>query len=268
MSDVTKFTPPFRLILSNWSLLYKAAAAEVQQKNAGSALGNWWLLLSPCILLSIYTLVYLYIFRLQPANMTVGEYILHIFAGLIPFLALSEGIQVGLGSLESNRALLKTTMFPLEILSVKTVMALLPGFLAGLGLVILTAIFLKRVTFAILLVPVVVFCQCLFVIGLSWILSLLSIIVKDVRNLTAYLLMTLMILSPIAYTMDMLPKVLSFIVWMNPIAFFIVCYQYLIGLGRLPPMPMLPLTIGVSVAVFFIGYHFFHRMKVVVANYA
>lgn len=259
---------PFALIIGNAGLLRRAVITEVREKNVGAALGQWWLLISPLLLLAIYSVVYLVVFRVRPTRMLPVEYVLHIFSGLVPFMTMSEGITQGVGSLDANRNLLKTNAFPLEILPLITVLAALPTYFVGMGVLFAAAAVLGKLTFAILLVPLVLVLQMMFVMGVVWILSLINLVLKDVRNIVGYAMMVGMVLSPIAYAVDMVPTEFRMLVWLNPFAYFIISYQHLIVGGTLPPVDVAVLMVLASVVSFGAGHAFFSRLKLVLTNYA
>ena len=254
------------LFFGNWELILRAAKDEIVKKNAGSVFGSWWLVLSPVIFLSIYSLIYLVIFKFKPLEMDQNTYVLHIFCGILPFIFHAEAVVIGSQSLNSNKSVLKSNIFPIEIIVVKTILACLPTFVIGMAIVCGASLWLGIFSPYLLLLPLFVFLQVLFLIGLSWILSLVSIVVKDVNNLLVYLNMLLMVLSPIAYTIDMVPKNLQFILWTNPLAYFVLTYQAL--LHQTLPAPFIYLTlIGMSLFTFFIGFVFFKNTKMSVVRY-
>lgn len=259
---------PLGLILANAGLIRRAVMSEIREKNAGAVLGNWWLLVSPLFLLAIYSVVYLVVFRVRPQEMSPARYVLHIFAGLVPFMAMSEGISLGMGTLSANRNLLKTNAFPIEILPLRAVLSVLPTFLAGMGIILVATTVLGNLSLAVLLLPVVLCLQMMFVTGVVWFLSLVNLVLRDMRNLVTYALMVAMILSPIAYAVEMIPREFRFLVWLNPFAYFIITYQHLLIEGRLPPWDVTGLLVLTAVTSFVLGHRFFWRLKLVLTNYA
>ena len=60
------FTAPFKLIFSNAYLLGRTTLVELKTQYAGSLFGMFWIVLGPILLLSIYTAIYAFIFRVRP----------------------------------------------------------------------------------------------------------------------------------------------------------------------------------------------------------
>src|SRR4051794_28591054 len=55
-----------RYLVSHRRLLFRVTRSELSSRYAGSILGVGWTIVYPVIFLGIYSLVYLYIFRLSP----------------------------------------------------------------------------------------------------------------------------------------------------------------------------------------------------------
>lgn len=258
----------FSLLVKHRRLILNSVAAEVRQKHAGSLLGSWWLVVSPLLLLGVYVIVYVAIFRLKPSGLTTTEYILYIFAGLIPFFGISEGLSAGTGSLVAHKSILKSTVFPAEIIAVRSVLASQTTFVFGLMSVCAGAAVFLRVNLAVAMIPLFICLQLMFVMGLAWILSLTNILIRDVQNLIGYILMMLMMLSPIAFTPEMIPDAVKPVVWLNPISYYVHAYQEALVFGRLPELQKLVVLAAMSVVSFAAGFVFFVRAKAIVTDYA
>lgn len=257
----------FTLFKNNFNLIYSSTLDELKKKNAGLLLGNLWLLLYPLFLLSVYAIIYILIFDLRLPNLSQLDYVLYIFAGLVPFLAISETLSMTTQSLAGSKNLLKNTVFPIEVLPIIAVFRSHIGFVSGMFLVIILDIYCHHLSFFCLLIPVVFILQLMFLIGLGWCLSIINIVLKDTQNFIVFLSMILMVASPIAYTPDMVPEKLSLIISWNPFANYIISYQYILVYEKLPPSNVLISMITISIIMFFMGYRFFHRLKSAVVNY-
>jgi lipopolysaccharide transport system permease protein len=260
------FTSPFELIVVNASLIFRATMDDIKKRNIGTLFGTWWLVLSPALLLGIYSIVYLVIFKIRPLHMSKEMYLLHIFGGLLPFLYHSEAISLGMNSIKSNKSLLKSTSFPSEIIPIKSVLSAAPSLVIGLIFIIIGAVILGQSSVYLLGLFLVVFLQTLFLIGACWLLSLSSLILRDLQNLIVYLNMMLMVISPIAYTVEMVPENLRFVVWLNPISYFVISNQHFIQ-GQMPPTKILLTMIAFSFLFFGLGYHFFNNFKRSILSY-
>jgi lipopolysaccharide transport system permease protein len=80
--------------------------------------------------------------------------------------------------------------------------------------------------------------------------------------------MSMMVLSPMAYTPDMVPSALKFIIWLNPISYFILCLQAPLALGTWPSPAAMIGAACLGVGTFFLGIAFFRRARFAFVDYA
>jgi lipopolysaccharide transport system permease protein len=76
-----------------------------------------------------------------------------------------------------------------------------------------------------------------------------------------------MIMSPIAYTPEMVPPGLKVLVLLNPFAYFVTAFQRLLVLGQLPAVWEMLVLVTISVGTFVLGGFFFARAKRVMLDY-
>lgn len=249
-------------------LLWRALAGELRQKYAGSLLGMGWIVAAPLLLMALYAVVYLYVFRVQPPGMSGPDYVLFIFSGLIPFLGFTEALAGGTASLAANRAVLLNTVFPAELIPLRAVLAAQLQTAIGLALVTAAALAMGHASPALLFLPVAWALLVLFVAGLAWLTSLAQLVVRDVQQALTYLTMALLIASPIGYSPDMAPPALRLLVWANPLSYFVVGFHEAAVFGRLPALPVIVamFTLGLGSAA--LGYWAFGRAKRAVLDHA
>jgi lipopolysaccharide transport system permease protein len=259
---------PFLQLYRCRSLLLKTLATEARQKFAGSVIGRAWLLLGPALLMGLYACIYLFIFRIRPLEMAPLDYVLYIFAGLVPFLGFAEALSSGATSLSRDKSILLNTVFPAELVPLRAVLASHLPTAAGLAIICGLSLALGHRSAAILLVPGVLLLQLMLAAGLCWILALANLVLRDIQQLLTYINLVLLIVSPIAYTPDMVPPALEFLIYLNPFAYVVICYQHPLAFGEPPPLHMLALLAGVAAGSCALGYAFFRKVKVVFFDYA
>lgn len=258
---------PLAFLLQHRFLIRQSVGADLRYRTAGTSFGLLWLAFGPVLMVTVYSIVYLVIFRVRPTGMTEYQYVLYIFCGLVPFLGMSEGIVSGLTSLSTNADLLRSTVFPAEVLPVRAVLASQSGFAVGLVLLAVAAVFVGQPSAWWLLLPLLVALQIAWLLGLAWILSVAHLVFRDLQSVVAYVMTMLMVLSPIAYTPEMLPSVLRPLLWLNPLAYFVLAYQKLLIAGAPPSWFHLSGILAVSLSTFGLGYIFFGRARAAVSDY-
>jgi lipopolysaccharide transport system permease protein len=261
---VAPFAAPWR----HRRLLQRSLQGELRQKYAGSVLGLAWVVAAPIALMTLYAVVYLYIFRVRPPGMSGPDYVLYLFAGLIPCLGFAESLASGTASLSANRAVLLNTVFPAELIPLRAVLTAQLQTLVGLTLVALAALALGRAGPGLLFLPVAWALLAMFTAGLAWLASLAQLVARDVQQTLTYLSIALLIVSPIGYTPEMAPGAARLLVWLNPLSYFVIGFQEAALHGRLPAPAVLAAMALLAFGSLAFGYWVFARAKRAILDHA
>ena len=248
---------PATLIIKHFQMLMRLTRDSIRRRYAGSILGVGWMIMYPITMLGIYSVLYLLILKIRPVNMLPIQYVLYIFAGLVPLLMFSEALNIGAFCIVDNRDLLNNTVFPIDLLPVKSVLESQGFMVVGMIVIIALSTIFGFNSVLMLLTPIIWFLQLLFMIGLLWILSLIGIIFRDLRYILPLLTTILILASPIAYTLDMVPDNLKLIVYINPIAYYSISYQKIMVLGELPKISEILIMLFLSLGTFIFGGRLF-----------
>ena len=151
-------------------LLSQTTRNDIRARYAGSVLGLAWLFLYPLLFLGAYAIVYIFIFKIRFALFNSNEYVALIFCGLVPFLGFSEALSTGVGSVTSNANLIKNTLFPIDLIPIKSVLTSQCTQVVGMGMLLVVLAILGKMTLWTLMLPIVWLLQVIFTIGLIWIL--------------------------------------------------------------------------------------------------
>lgn len=262
MTQVTKsiLLQPFTFIFSYRILLYRTVIQDLRARFSGSLFGFTWLILQPILFLSVYALVYIFVFKVKFQLFDTNEYVLVIFCGLIPFLGFSESVSTGLTSVSGNPSLIKNTLYPVTIIPLKCVFLAQATQIISVAFLFILIIFIKGPTILWILFPAMWILQILFLTGLVWILSTLNVYIKDLQYIIGTIILLLMMISPIAYPASMVPSTLKVFFYINPLAHMIICYQNILVIGQFPGIHFIIFGI-VSLFMFYCGYFFIERMK-------
>lgn len=257
---------PLLVLWLHRHILWATTLTDIRGRFKGTVFGLVWTVLYPVLFLGLYAVVYTMIFRIRVADYGTTDYVLLIFCGLVPFLGFSEALGTGVSSVLSNKSLIKNTLFPVELIPVKAVFASSVTMTVGLGL--LMCVLWGRGIFhsTQLLVPLVLVLQLAFTIGLIWLLSAINVFVQDLGQMVAILILFLMLVSPIAYTQDMIPRELLPIMYPNPLYYLIMLYRDTAFLGVLRPELLVIFTL-ISAATLTVGGFVFTRLKPLFADY-
>jgi lipopolysaccharide transport system permease protein len=250
-------------------VLLRVTKTELRARYAGSLLGLGWAAAAPLLVLGIYVAVYLFIFRVggSVTGLTSTEYTLYILAGLVPFLAVSEALTLGVGSLVVNRAMVTSVVFPMDLVPVRSVLVAQTSIVVGSGVLLVGTLMAGTLSWSALLAPVIWLLLLAALLGIVWTISLLNIVVRDLQHAIAVVLMMLLIASPIVYTPAMVPDSLRLWLYANPLAQFVLAYQEVWVLGEWPSIGRLTYLVVVSLGLFLVGGWAFAKGKRVLIDY-
>lgn len=225
------------------------------------------MVLYPLLFLAAYAIVFLYIFQSRNPSIGTGwDYILFIFSGLLPFLGFAEAVASGTPSVVTNANLIKNTLYPVELLPVKTVLVAQGTQLVGLIILLIALATMGKLTPWATLLPVLWLGQVMVTIGIVWILAASNVFLRDLQQIVAISMLALMMISPIAYRIDDLPVRLSALLKINPLYPIIACYQDVLFLGQFPRGAAPYMLAAGAVLMFCTGYWYFRRLKQVFAE--
>lgn len=264
MADALALASPLRmaaLIVRHAGLLVAITRVELAKRYAGSLLGLAWLVLQPLMLLSAYLFVYLVVFRVRFPGFSQFDYVLYVFCGLVPYLGFMEGLTSGTLAIRQNMHLVKNVMLPVELVPVRNVLVAMAGQIAALGIVLLMVAWNGNLSAGVLLVPVHLLVQFMLVLGLTFVLSAMAVVIPDVSYVLNIILFLLMFLSPIGFRIEMVPAEYHFVLQLNPVYYMIEVYRAsILGTG-IPDLRIWTVFVAIAVAAFAAGSAFFRAFR-------
>jgi lipopolysaccharide transport system permease protein len=258
-----------RYIRSHWRLLIRVTAQDLRLRHAGSLIGLGWVALGPLLILGVYSLVYLEVFKVRTnsLHLTGPAFVVYIFCGLVPYLSVAEGMSRGVGSVIANKAVLNNTVYPIDLTPVQTALAAQMVLVVGMPLVILGAILTGHAHATLLLVPVVCALMFIWLAGVNWVLAMLNVAFRDLQNLITVILMILLVASPFAYSPSQVAPAVRLLVYLNPFAYFVLAFQELIVRGEVPDAWHSAVLVLMPIGTFLFGSWFFAKAKGVLLDY-
>jgi ABC-type polysaccharide/polyol phosphate export permease len=221
-----------------WYPLMALVRRDIKKRYATSRLGVLWAVLQPLILVSIYLVVFGYILRSGRSGEEARTYVITMLSGMLPWLALNEGLHRAIGSLREDRSLLERASFPAEVVPAGRVLTATVGEAVGLVLLVALAARLGRPLSAWLLaLPLLMLLRVLITLGMAWCLSVLAVFITDLTEALSLLLIALLFLTPIFYSVDSLPEVLQQLIVLNPLYYLVTAYQRVLTQGANPFPP-------------------------------
>lgn len=248
-------------------LLAAITRVELSKKYAGSVLGPVWLVLQPALLLSVYLFVYLVVFKVRFPGFSQFDYVLHVFAALVPFLGVIEGVNGAVLSIKANMHLVKNVMLPIELVPARTVLVAMSGECLALGLVIVLCAGSGTLSPYVVALPLALLLQGVALVGLAWILSGVGVALPDTSYIVNLLMFLLMFVSPIAFEPTMVPEALRWVVFGNPVYYMIEIFRDCLIAGRTIDPRVWAIHAAMSVTLYVVGATFFRQFKNVLVDF-
>lgn len=243
-------------------LLRQLVRHDVRGRYAGSMGGFLWSFAHPLFQLGLFWFAFGLVMRipLGPGAPT-DRFAIFLFSGLLPWMAVQEGVQRGTTAITDNAELVKKVRFPPFLLVLSVVLAaLVHEAIAALVfvLVLLGLGELSWPTLPWLLVALPL--QLALVTGLAAGLAVLQVFVRDIAQLLGMLMMALFYLTPIVYPLTIVPERLARWLELNPLTALIQLYRAALLGGEAPTVGLwvLALTALVSLAL---GGLFFRKAR-------
>jgi ABC-type polysaccharide/polyol phosphate export permease len=206
-------------------LLKEMVVRDIRARYAGSSLGLAWAFALPVLWMLLYTAVFGLILGapLPPGFANFPEFLV---AGLLPWMAFSEGISRSASALHDNASMVKKTVFPLETLILSVVLAAVVNEVIALAIyaVFVAALGHLSLPWLLLAVPALL-AQTLLTFGLGCVAATLTVFVRDTVQALGVALTVLFYATPIVYPASLVPARLRPILAANPIAHLVEWYR-------------------------------------------
>ncbi len=217
-------------------LLKEMVLRDLRSRYAGSALGVVWAFALPVLWMVLYTLVFAVILRtsVEPGYASFPEFLM---AGLLPWMAIQEGISRSTSAVTDNAALVKKTVFPIETLVLSVILAAIVN--QGIGFLvygIYVALLGHFSFFWVLLAIPALLLQLLLTFGVGCLAATITTFVRDAAQAVTIVLTVVFWATPIVYSSSLVPEKYRWIVAANPISHLVDWYRRAFIL-HVPPRP-------------------------------
>lgn len=246
-------------------LLTNLTVKELKLKYRNSVLGFFWSFLNPIMVMIVYTFVFTFIIPNKDELYTVK-----LLAALLPWQFFQAAVQGSTSSIVSNSNLIKKVYFPREIIPLSIILSSFVNFLITLIILFITmVIYHIHIGFIILLYPFVLILLLLFSIGLSFILSSLNVLYRDISHFVEIIFMLWMYLTPVIYPIEMLdklPKIGRVIFQLNPMTMVVESCRKVLLYNQAPKWFYLVGLIIIDALLLLIGNKVFRKIEKVFAE--
>lgn len=238
-------------------MLSNLVKKDLKVRYKGSFFGFLWTFLNPLLQLIVYTIVFSTIMRVN-----IEKFYIYLFVGLIPWIFFTTCIQTGSVSIIMNKDLIKKIYFPRIILPIATVNSAFMNMFYSMIVVFVTLLVSGvGISKYILLLPVAMGIQYILVLGMTFIFSSLNVYFRDLEYILNIIIMIWFYLTPIVYSVDMIPEKYRSLYFLNPMTNIIIFYRDILYYKRMPSFVSFGGILIYGIGMIIVGYFVFEKLQ-------
>lgn len=250
--------------LRHAGLIRQFTVREIETRYRQSWLGMFWAVLTPLLMLGVYTLVFRHVFKVRwvGAEESNLAFALRLFAALAVFNFFAECVTRAPRLILDQPHLVKKVVFPVEILPwVSMLTALVHLGIAAIVLACFSvwsngSLPLSVVALPLVWLPLVPLC-----VGLGWILAAIGTFVRDVGQVIGLAMSLLLFLSPVFFPVEALPSAVRGWMFLNPLALTMTQTREVLLAGQWPDWQALALQLVGCMLLAWAGAAFFRSAR-------
>jgi ABC-type polysaccharide/polyol phosphate export permease len=242
-------------------LLKEMVVRDIRSRYAGSGLGIVWAFLHPILWMALYTAVFSVILRV-PVERSFSTFPEFLMAGLLPWMAIGEGISRSASALTDNAVVVKKAVFPVETLVLSVVLAAVVNQLAAFLVFGVYVFFLGHFSpaWALLVIPALVL-QILLTYGIGCFAATVTVFVRDAGQAIGILLTVVFFATPIVYPASLVPEKYRPFLEANPVTHLVSWYRAAFTLHAMPELRSIVYLTAFSLVAAVFGRVLFLRAR-------
>lgn len=257
-------------LLSNFKrysfLMSQLISRDFKVKYKRSVLGVLWSILQPILMMTVMAIVFSQMFKFKVEGI---NYLVYLMTGIIMFNYFSDATNNAMVSVVYNFGLINKVYIPKYIFpiakclfsGINFVLTLIPWF----AIILLSYFGLGEYTCHLniwyILIPYIFVCLFLFSLGIGMILSCVSVFLRDMFYIYSIILTIWNYLTPVFYSIEILPEKLQSIFKLNPLYLYITGVRSIVLAGERPSLIQLGSMALVSVITLLIGLVVFRKKQ-------
>lgn len=264
----------FQMLKEQWinrKLIISLSAYNLKSAYAGHYLGILWNILQPLLQVAVFYVVFGLGLRGDRGDVGGLPFIVHLITGLFPWMFLSGMINSLSGSIQSQIGLVTKMKFPSSILLSITLVGGIRNLIITTAIVFIISLFNSYGSLAnYLSFFYFLFASTVFVYSLGLILSTLTILVRDVKNVITNVIRMFFFMTPIFWSLEEANALLQNIAKFNPFAYLVMNYRTALVRTDSPFYGVWTDHLffwGLTLFLFYIGVHIHYRFRKKIIDY-
>ncbi|MDQ7085338.1 MAG: ABC transporter permease [Sulfurovum sp.] len=213
-----------KAIFQSKTLLWSLTKNEFKQRYVGNFLGMLWAFIQPAAMIGIFWFVFQVGFKSKPVDNF--PFILWLVAGMFPWFYFAEALSMGTNAILSNAFLVKKVVFRVSLLPIIPILSALAIHIFFIFFMFAMFIYYGyRPEIYWIQLPYYVIASSILLLGLSWLTSSIVVFFKDMGQFVAIVIQFGFWLTPIFWSLKMVPEQYHWIIQLNPMVYIIDGYR-------------------------------------------
>lgn len=247
----------FKRLYDYREMLKTSIKKDIGGKYKNSFLGVLWSFVNPLLQILVYAIIFPLIMKSDIEN-----YVVFMVCGLIPWNYFSTVINRSSFTMIENGNIIKKVYFPREILPISVVTSETVTFLISSILILLFAFgYGLGITINIVFYPLVLVVQYVMLLGISLIVSSVTVYFRDLQHFIGVLLQLFFYATPIVYAVDVIPANFRWILKFNPMTYIIEGYRDIFWGQTMPDISTLLIVLAIGIVLCIVGYLIFNKLQ-------
>ncbi len=211
-------------------LIWALALKELKIRYKRSVLGFLWALLNPLLLMVVLSVVFSTIMAA-----TIPHFAIFLLSVLLPWTFFSQSLSYAAESIVGNGDLIKKVRVAKLVFPVAAVVSNMINFLLSLIPLVLIVIAMRHpfhLTWFYLPVPLLAL--TLFTLGATFFFAAANVYYRDVAHILQVLLNVLFYVTPIIYSIDLIPAKDRWLLKLNPLQYMLNGFRLSVYYGLMP----------------------------------
>jgi lipopolysaccharide transport system permease protein len=246
-------------------LLLTLTVHRIKVRYKQSVLGWAWALIQPLALMTIYTVIFSVVAKIQTNGR--APYVVFVYAALLPWTFFSTAITNCTNGFLGHTQLITRVYFPREIIPLTYILAAIFD-LAIASLVLAAMMIWYRIPLtahALFAFPAIAV-DLLFTSGLALLLAALQVRFRDVGLAIPLIMQIWTFATPVVYPLSAVPARYQSLYVLNPMAGIVENFRRAAIEGVAPDYGSFWYSLGISVVLFPLAYIFFKNREATMAD--
>jgi lipopolysaccharide transport system permease protein len=239
-------------------LVFFYAIRDLKVRYKQTLLGVLWVILQPVLTMVVFTIFFGKLARLPSDGL---PYPIFTYSALLPWQLFAYALTQSSTRVVEDAQIITNVYFPRLIIPIASIIAGLVDFTIAFGALLVMMLYYGITPgWAMMTLPLFTLLALMTALAAGLWLSALNVKYRDVRYTIPFLAQFWLFVTPVAYSSSLVPAKWKAVYGINPMVGVVDGFRWAL-LGKIPPGPMLLVSIAAAAVLLIGGLFYFRRME-------